>query len=560
MLALRLPLLPLLLLLSLTLLLPLPADGREEQPGEAIRRLLEDAFPSEAMKIHQIPLRNAPVLRNFYQQRSFAPAWTDTSGLPRNSANQLLTAIKEADAEGLAPRDYHLEPIRVLSSLLAIHPAPGLAAELDLLLTDAFLLLGYHLLHGRINQESGTAQWQIERSQAKLNLALHAATTEDGNPQAILAGLLPQQTGYRELRATLADYRRLAEHGGWPRVPGSATLRLGDRDHRVVALRQRLHRSRDLSGAALQGEEFDQTLQEAVRTFQRRHGLVADGVVGRQTLTTLNVPVEVRIRQLELNLERWRWLAEEFGRRHILVNTAANKLELVEDEQPIVSMRVVTGTPYRRTPNFSDRVTYLVLNPYWNIPTSIAAQDIIPELLENPDYLEQSGIKVLNGWEADSATVAPDTVDWERLRSRPNTFPYRLRQDPGPRNPLGRIKFMFPNAYSVYLHDTPARELFHRQTRNFSSGCIRLEKPLTLAAYLLTDTPLNSTEALRTALIDDASHNRHVRLPSPVPVHLVYWTAWVAPDGSVQFRNDIYERDDLLARALTTPPPMLASR
>ncbi|ADH85246.1 L,D-transpeptidase family protein [Desulfurivibrio alkaliphilus] len=550
----------LLLLLSFTLLLPLPASGQENQDSEPIRQLLEATDPSEPLTIHRIHLRATPLLREFYRQRAFQPAWVDTNGAPQGSAQLLLAAIKEADADGLSPRDYHLESILVLSSLLAAHPSPGLAAELDLLLTDAFLLLGYHLLHGRVDQESGAPQWQVEHSQAKLSLALHAAAAPDGNPQAILTGLLPQQAGYRELRATLADYRRLAEQGGWPQVPGSTTLRLGDRDHRVVTLRQRLHRSRDLSGTAARGDVFDETLEAAVRSFQQRHGLLADGVVGRQTLAALNVPLEVRIRQLKLNLERWRWLAEEFGRRHILVNTAANKLELIEDEQAILSMRVVTGTPYRRTPNFSDRVTYLVLNPYWNIPASIAAQDILPELQENPDYLAQNGIKVLDGWNADSATVTPDTVDWERLRTRPQAFPYRLRQDPGPRNPLGRIKFMFPNAYSVYLHDTPARELFHRQTRNFSSGCIRLERPLELAANLLAGTPLDSVGALRRALFDETSHDRHVRLPSPVPVHLVYWTAWVAPDGSVQFRDDIYERDGLLAQALTTPPPMLASR
>jgi murein L,D-transpeptidase YcbB/YkuD len=250
-------------------------------------------------------------------------------------------------------------------------------------------------------------------------------------------------------------------------------------------------------------------------------------------------------------MERWRWLPQDFGRRYILINVADFSLEVVEGEHPVMSMRVVVGRQYRRTPVFSDNMTYLVLNPSWYVPANIAGQDILPKIQENPEYLSRQRIRVFRGSGSEAPEVDPATVEWSQLRAQ--TLPYTFRQDPGPDNALGRVKFMFPNRFNVYLHDTPAPDLFTKTTRAFSSGCIRVEKPIELAAYVLGGNPAWTREALVAAI--RSGETQTVRLPQPIPVHLVYWTAWVDGSGVLQFREDVYGRDRVLDEALREKPP-----
>ena len=342
------------------------------------------------------------------------------------------------------------------------------------------------------------------------------------------------------LEKALAQYHHLAAQGGWPQVPAGPTLHEGDMDVRIPLLRKRLIASGDL--AAPTEEEyfslFDETLREAVQRFQARHGLIADGVVGAKTLTELNVPVSERIRQLAASLERCQPLPSLLEPRHILVNIADFTLKLYEDGELRLSMPVIVGKTYRQTPVFNGRISSLVLNPAWEVPHSIATKDLLPKIKKNPGYLRKSDIRVFLGWnpgtEIDSAGV-----DWTSLS--PSRFPYRLRQEPGPANALGRVKFLFPNPYDVYLHDTPSRDLFQKDDRTFSSGCIRLARPLELAVYLLQGTPLGSMEALTAAIASDKTQS--IPIPSPIAVYMAYMTAWVDRDGTVQFRRDIYNRD-----------------
>ncbi|MBU1708066.1 L,D-transpeptidase family protein, partial [bacterium] len=316
-------------------------------------------------------------------------------------------------------------------------------------------------------------------------------------------------------------------------------------------LRARLHMTGDLDdNADMENNLFDDSLEQAVHKFQRRNGLEDDGVVGPATLEALNVPVEERVHQIEVNLERWRWLPQELGRRHILINVANFELDVNEDNQPVMTMRVVVGRDYRRTPVFTDQMTYLVFSPYWNVPTNIAVQDIVPKIRENSDYLTNQNIKVFRGWGVEAKAIDPQTIDWSRITEQ--NFNYRLRQEPGPLNALGRVKFMFPNKFNVYLHDTPARELFAKTERAFSSGCIRIEKPIELAEYLLRSDPKWTREKIFAVI--DKHIEQTVRLPEPLPVHLLYWTAWANEDGSVQFRKDIYSRDKKLYEALLEKP------
>jgi len=366
-------------------------------------------------------------------------------------------------------------------------------------------------------------------------LATPALAMPDATPATGELCVLPA------LEKSLAQYRELAAQGGWPQVPDGPALHEGDKNDRIPFLRQRLVASADLAASAGQGDIFDGALREAVQKFQTRHGLAADGTVGAGTLTELNVPISERIRQLAASLERCQPLPSVLEHRHILVNIADFTLKLYEDGKPVLSMPVIVGKTYRQTPVFNGRIASLVINPTWEVPHSIATKDILPKIKKNPGYLSKMHLRVFQGWK-DATEINPATINWASLS--PAHFPYRLRQDPGPANALGRVKFLFPNPYDVYLHDTPSRELFHKDARTFSSGCIRIAKPLDLAAYLLQGTKLNSMDALNEAISHEKT--QQIAIPAPIPVHIVYMTAWVDRDGIIQFRSDIYNRDPAL--------------
>ncbi len=361
------------------------------------------------------------------------------------------------------------------------------------------------------------------------------ATTSEAPPARGELCVLPA------LEKALGQYRQLAAKGDWPRVPAGPSLKEGEQNERIPLLRKRLAASGDLAAQAPQEDLFDPALKEAVQRFQVRHGLAGDGVVGAKTLTELNVPISERIRQLAASLERCQPLPTVLEKRHILVNIADFTLKLFEDGKPVLSMPVIVGKPYRQTPVFNGLISSLVLNPSWGVPHSIATKDLLPKIKKNPGYLSQLHLRVFQGGKSNTE-INPATVDWAALST--SRFPYRLRQAPGPSNALGRVKFLFPNPYDVYLHDTPARELFQKDSRTFSSGCIRIAKPLDLAAYLLQGTPLGSTEALTAAIAREKTQS--IPIPSPIAVHIVYMTAWVDSEGVIQFRPDIYNREPAL--------------
>lgn len=340
--------------------------------------------------------------------------------------------------------------------------------------------------------------------------------------------------------SALAHYRALADTGGWPIVAGGPVMGLGDEGPRVIALRRRLQRTSDLVDSAT-SNRYDGGVQEAVMRFQARHGLAIDGRVGVQTTAALNVSAAARAAQLALNMERWRRLPP-FAPTHIRVNIAAALLDVVEDGRLVSTMPVVVGDPKHQTPAFSATIVAVTFNPPWNVPRSIATHEILPRLRRDPGYLAANDIHILDRPQDPFGR----NIDWRRIAG----FPFRLQQQPGPRNSLGLIKFEMPNAFDVYLHDTPTKALFDRPKRTLSHGCIRVSRPYELAQFVLRRGTW--TRAAIDAVIA-GGHTQHVPVEPPVPVHVIYLTAFVDDAGTVQFRDDVYGRDGLRAAAKPVP-------
>jgi murein L,D-transpeptidase YcbB/YkuD len=531
------------------------AESLTEQVRDELHRGLSQPELQGQSFCRREALCGQAVLARFYRHRAFEPAWMDGEGR-FVQATDLLESIHACSLEGLKPDVYHLGTIEAL--LVAAEEAratgrraePGILSDLDLLLTDAFLIYGSHLLSGRVDPETIHTRWLLKSREADLAGILQTAL-EKKEVRRALEGLLPVYPAYASLREALREYRTIAEGDGWPPVPAGPTLHADEWDPRVAALRARLIASGDLgTNEGADPGILDATVEQAVRRFQGRHGLVADGVVGPATLAALNVPVEDRVRQIEINMERWRWLPDDLGRRYILVNTADFFLEVVEEGERVLAMRVVAGKKARRTPVLSGKMTYLVLNPYWHIPHKLAVRDILPKIKKDPAYLELQGIRVFESWEEFAPEIPRETIDWSSITE--HNFSFKLRQDAGSANALGRVKFMFPNKFAVYLHDTPSRYMFKRKQRDFSSGCIRVEGPIDLAEYVLRGDPEWTREEVLSVI--DSGETRIVWLPEQIPVHVLYWTAWVDREGALHFRRDVYGRDGPLANALGEGP------
>jgi murein L,D-transpeptidase YcbB/YkuD len=496
------------------------------------------------------PIYSAVLVESFYKGRNYQPAWSQGGRLMQ--AETLIKAVDEAYGDGLTPDYYHLGLIRPLVNKVekGSFPDPMLLADLDILLTDAFLTLGCHLSGGCVNPVTMETEWFTKRRNVDVSHVLEQALKKKQIREALMR-LRPGQASYDRLRQSLARCRELLSKGEWPQVSTGPLLEKGSMSDRVVELRKRLAASGDLEAdEANGGDLFDAKLKQSVITFQKRHGLKADGSVGPATLNAINIPLKERIRQIELNLERLRWILGNVEQRSIVVNIANFELSVIENGKSILSMKVVVGKRYWDTPVFTAKMTDLIINPSWNVPDSIARREILKAIKKDPHYLTEQNIKVLRGWGPREEEIDPETIDWSEVTAK--TLIYRFRQEPGPLNPLGQLKFMFPNKFDVYLHDTPAKRLFSENVRAFSHGCTRIEKPIELGEYVLRDDPRWSREKLQAAIDEGVEQN--VRIAHPLNVHFLYLTAWVDDSGTLQFRNDIYGRDTRLDEALRKKP------
>ncbi|KRF01859.1 peptidoglycan-binding protein [Frateuria sp. Soil773] len=538
-------------MLMLALSVPLHAQSALPQPAPAPAATVALSPEAELIRERVEQLRSAPpdgvsVLENaqadFYQQDGFAPAWTQ----PRD-VDQLLAALRGMDADGLNPQDYAVAELEQRRAVLADPRATPLQrAQFDLLATQSCLTALMHLYRGKVDPSTLDPHWNFDPRQ--LDPAQGLQALRDALAQGQIAALFdrarPQNPLYGELRTMLAKLRVLAAQGGWPQVPEGPTLKPGTSDPRVPALRQRLvlggYLAADAGAGA--GEFYDPALEAALKQFQQEQYLTADGHLGAATLAALNVPVEARIDQLRVNLERARWLLHQLQGEFVVVDIAGYRIAYYRDGKPVWRSRVQVGKPYRSTPVFKSQITYLTLNPTWTVPPTILKNDILPKVRRNPGYLAANRIRVLD---TQGNPRSPASVDWNRPRG------IVLRQDAGPGNSLGRVVIRFPNDYAIYLHDTPHQELFAREQRANSSGCIRVERPRELVELLLDDPARWDRAAIDRAI--DTDKTRTVMLPRPVPVLLAYWTVDLREDGRLGFRPDIYGRDAPVLRALDRP-------
>ncbi|MEL6598713.1 MAG: L,D-transpeptidase family protein [Pseudomonadota bacterium] len=486
-------------------------------------------------------------LNAVYAQRGYEPIWT---GASTDTARAFVKVLQETYDHGL--------PVQtdVLRDLLRTYQ-DGMdgdffaKAEAEVAFSRAYTAYAAMVQSGLLTPKDVDPEIHVfpaDKTAGDHLFALSQATDQAGH----IARLTPQTDDYKRLQEKLSRMRDEVAGGGWlePAVPEGRTLRPGDMDQRVPAIRARLRALGDMPGDPLIGVPdtnamYDPELEFAVLTFQRRHGLNDDGVIGARTLRAMNRTADERLRQVIVNLERARWLNRDLGDRHIYVNMPDYRMHIMENGRSTFTSRVVIGEPEHKTPEFSDVMTFMVANPTWTVPRSITTEEILPELKADPTYLVRNNMRLLGG----SAPIPEDStlVDYTQYSER--TFPWWIRQASGPGNALGRVKFMFPNQFDIYLHDTPSRHLFRRDARAFSHGCVRVHKPMELAHALLAGQ-VGSPESYFQRILGRGTEAT-IKLQRPVPVHLTYRTSWVDGQGDMQFREDIYGRDKTVFDALS---------
>ena len=509
--------------------------------SEIIRTQVEQITRLGQLSIGDAAIASVSVLPEMYERCDFCLLWKNSDQIAT-----LMQEIANIGDDGLDPEDYHFTPLRDLHARIkaAESPAPEVLADFDLLLTDSLIRLGYHLIFGKVDPESLDPHWnlaiEIDDRDPVVRIEEVLMT---GDLDKALDDLRPTHMAYKDLKSALATYRGILAAGGWEPVPTGATLKMGMTDDRVPALRRRLSISGDLENAPTDATFFNEQVEQAVKNFQQRHRLTVDGVAGKNTLEALNVPVEKRIDQIRVNLDRARWVLHAIGGKFVLVDIAGFEAYFFRDDGIVWRSRVQVGRPYRRTPVFRSDIEYLVFNPTWTIPPGILRRDILPAVKKNPNYLKERNINVID---RQGNRINQDTIDWSQYPKK--GFPYMLRQDPGPRNALGLVKIMFPNKHLVYLHDTPSRSLFESEDRTFSSGCIRVEKPFELAALLLDNPAKWNQESIKAVI--ESKKPRTVTLPDHIPVLLLYWTVALDQDNAVHFKKDPYNRDKAVLEGL----------
>lgn len=509
--------------------------------------------------------------KKFYREREFRLGWFRNHELVPQ-AQTMLGVINKAAEEGLDPKEYKTKDFEKLFQDLEAAQNDStrrnaLEKEIDVALSGTYFNYASDFYRGAVDPRAvKSIDWNVKRNKIKLHKALMTILKERESTYGYY-DFEPLHPEYDRLKKALADYRTIQRNGGWPTLPAGTRLTPGATSTAVAALRARLLGTAATAPAqaaaqttpvvavantpgqpapvAPAAQQYDADLVAAVKEFQAMNGLKTDGIVSGETLRMLNVPVGQRVDQIMLNMERWRWIPKKFEPDYLLVNIPEYTLHVVEDNKEQFTMPVIVGKTLNATPVFSDKVEYVVLAPYWNVPFSIIDKEMRPRLEANPQAaLDRLDMEVVKGWGAKATPIDPSSINWAGVTQK--NWKYTLRRRPGPKNDLGDVKFIFPNSNDIYLHDTPHDELFSQTKRGFSHGCVRVAEPIKLAEYLLRNKPGWD----RAAIMDTIAGRRekYVTLPEKLPVYLVYFTTWVDEAGKVHFRDDIYGHDKSLAK------------
>jgi len=480
-------------------------------------------------------------LQQFYKARNFQSAWIQ-SGQLTPSFHAALAFLESAVEHGLNRDDYQPDRLHQLS--LGEIPQQDFTLEFE---TTWHLFQFMHdLYRGRYDAKTIDPDWHIPQPDFDPSAFL-LRFLDSGDLQQAFESLITPNPTYRTLQQALAKFRNLvSQQITWTKIPNTQPLKPGASHPAIVQIRQRIKEAYETHGfneyhlttdaPDYQHDHYDSALENAVKAFPRQPGLNDDGIIGPNTIAAMNRTPAEKLQQLRINLERLRWLPKNLSHRYLLVNIAGFQLTAIENNQHLFDMRIIVGRNYRSTPSFQSRITHMILNPYWNVPASIARKDLLPKQQRNPNFFVDQNIKVYRDYTYRTEPIDPDTIDWNTIK---NGFPYALRQEPGAQNALGSIKFMLPNPYSIYLHDTPSKSLFNKDIRTFSSGCIRLEKPLLLAGFALQDAM--PPDELRAEI--DTGITKQINLTESLPVYMLYLTTWVDSQHQVHYSPDTYERD-----------------
>ncbi|MFK7733144.1 MAG: murein L,D-transpeptidase [Pseudomonadales bacterium] len=474
------------------------------------------------------PAQAAPLA----QSHQTSPELWFSTGALTNNGEQLVALLKDPSSLGF----------QQLSS-------PALSSEhmSNISLERQFKELVLALGQGRTKADKAN-EWHIPKEDFSVSALLDRLRRGD-TLTAVINSISPSSAEYSKLLRAFQHYQSIQRNGGWPLLADSdRILRPGERHVDIQVLRNRLRVEGDFAGG-MQADPFfyGPALVAAVRQYQSRHGLLADGVLDRQTRYALRIPASDRLQQIEVNLERWRWMPSSLEQRRLWVNTAGAFAQLIDDGHVQLQLRAIAGRPYRATPSLVSSVSKLVVNPYWGVPHRIAVDDLLPLQKKNRHFFAQKNIRVFSNRNGHSTEVNSNSIDWSALSAK--NFPYRLRQDPGEQNSMGRIKFVFANDFNVFLHDTPNKVLFELPNRNFSSGCVRIEDPFELANAVLANNP-HKLETLEQLSRSGNSRSQTLKLEQSLPIYLVYMTAWHDDQGLLHFTADHYGRDNMIAKRL----------
>ena len=529
-----------LLPIILNLLLYSFSFAQTDHANVIIEDRIDELWTTGKLNIGYANIASKHWLPALYERNGFQLLWQN----PQN-VKDLLTDVGRVAEEGLNPEDYHLSQLLVLKLRLDENksPDPLLLADYDILLTDSLVRLCYHTQFGKVDPESLDPAWNMTPQIHNKNpVAAIEKRLRTGSLAKGLNNIRPEIDYYQLLKGALKKYRDIQDAGGWEPVPEGPTLIPGMTDQRIPLLRKRLSITGDYEGTVTDSEHYDEDLKEAVMLFQYKHRLKADGAVGKNTYASLNIPVKKKIEQIRVNLERARWVFQKEPSDYVAVDIAGFRAYHFEGINPNWSSKVQVGKPFRKTPVFKSKIKYIVFNPTWTVPPTILEEDILPRIKKNPGYLSKMKISVID---RNGLTVDPSSVNWSKYSKN---VPYTLRQEPGPHNALGRIKFIFPNKHFIYLHDTPSRSLYGRKDRAFSSGCIRVEKNIELAEILLNDPENWNRKRIQELL--DTNKTQRVNLPKPKSVMLLYLTVWFDENDNFIFMRDVYERDPAVLEGL----------